>query len=125
MKFTTTSSGIEFEIEDDWWNFCEMNAFSRGARTSYAYNGSTEIQEVPIAEIEPPIRNQGVEPFKKFRMVPILLAFRFLTALPPVEIQPLKNSPSPYSFKVYDGFHRYYASIAAGFTDLPVVIFNA
>jgi hypothetical protein len=123
MKFTTTS-GIEFDIADDWWNFAEMNNFSRGERTGYAYNGSAEIQEISVAEIEPPARKPGVEPFNKCRMVPILLAIRCCVALPPVEIQPLNNSSLPYRFGVYDGFHRYYASVAVGFTDLPVIVRN-
>jgi hypothetical protein len=122
MKFKT-SSGIEFEIADEWWNFAEMNNFSRDERTSYAYHGSSEIREVAIADIRPPTRNPGVEDFKKCRMVPILLAFRCVDALPPVEIQPLKTSSS-YRFSVYNGFHRYYASIAAGFTVLPVIILD-
>jgi 4a-hydroxytetrahydrobiopterin dehydratase len=68
-------------------------------------------------------------------MVPILLAFRFPgCALPPVQVR-LKIPPDRYRFKVYDGFHRsrsvaifsrlpvvYYASVAAGFTHLPVIV---
>jgi len=126
MKFKTPS-GIDFEIPDDWWSFAEMNDFSV-CRTTYthgrpeSYPEEIETREVSLDEIEPPMRAQGIAQFHKSRMLPILLAFRFPgCALPPVQVR-LKIPSGRYRFKVYDGFHRYYASVAAGFTHLPVTV---
>jgi hypothetical protein len=38
------------------------------------------------------------------------------------EIPPADLSPTPFSYRMRDGFHRFYASIAAGFECLPAVI---
>jgi hypothetical protein len=123
MKFTT-SFGVEFEIPDHWWNFAEMNDFSRGDRTAYSYYSAPEIQEIPIATIKPPSRSPDIALFQKHRLVPILFAFQSLAALPAIEIQELHNH-ADYEFKVYHGCHRYYASVAAGFTSLPARILPA
>lgn len=126
MKFKTPS-GVEFEIPDDWWNFAEMNDFS-ACRTTYTHASQESCQpeietcEVSLGEIEPPMRAEGITQFHKSRMVPILLVFRFPgCALPPVQVR-LKTPSDQYRFKVYDGLHRYYASVAAGFTHLPVTV---
>jgi hypothetical protein len=119
MKFGS-NFGVDFEIADDWWIFAEMSSFSCGMRTGYPYHPSAEVAEVTIAEIKPPMRNPEVELFEKCRMVSILLAFKCCSPLPPVDTELLAVATGPYRFRVYDGFHRYYASIAAGFTVLPV-----
>jgi ParB-like chromosome segregation protein Spo0J len=41
--------------------------------------------------------------------------------LPPVRWRP-KVPADRYRYVVYDGFHRYYASVAAGFPQLPVTV---
>jgi hypothetical protein len=41
--------------------------------------------------------------------------------LPPVEVL-LKANPGQFRFTVHNGYHRYYASIAVGYQDLPVVV---
>ena len=126
MRFKTPS-GIDFEIPDDWWNFAEMSDFSP-CRTTYTHTGQEscpeqiETRDVSLDEIEPPTRSDGTTQFHKSRMVPILLAFGSPgCALPPVRVRP-KVPSDRYRFKVYDGFHRYYASVAAGFTHLPVTV---
>lgn len=121
MKFKT-AIGTVFEIPDDWWIFAEMNNFSPGESTAYVYRGSPEIFEVPITEIEAPTRDPDVAFFQKCRMLPILFAFGCYVALPPIVIRPLKNSSGLCRFTVYNGYHRYYASIAAGFAVLPVIL---
>ena len=52
--------------------------------------------------------------------MPIQLAFRREEGgLPPVQVEALEDSR--YRFRLVNGFHRYCASIAAGFTAIPVV----
>jgi hypothetical protein len=53
----------------------------------YRPRGDQEIDAVPLADIEPPLRNSGVPPFKKYKMVPVLFALASPEcALPPVEV---------------------------------------
>jgi hypothetical protein len=125
MRFENSAARMPFEIPDDWWSFAEMDSFSPKGGGFYPYQQSgitADMCVVPLSDIEPPIRNSGVPPFKKYKMVPILLAFLSPEcALPPVEVQPLMPSET-YRFKVYNGYHRYYASVAVGYTKLPIVI---
>jgi hypothetical protein len=72
--------------------------------------------------VKPPERDAGVIGFLKNRLAPVLLAFTSdRCALPAVPVRKLANS-DPYRYEVLDGYHRYYASIAAGYTRLPVLI---
>jgi hypothetical protein len=120
-KFIVSGSSIEFEIPDDWWQFCDMEDF-RPATTFYLYSQrDVGVQTVPIAEVKPPVRNTGVIGFHKNRMAPILLAFTSdRCAVPAVPVRELAAG-EPYRCEVLDGYHRYYASIAAGYTRLPVL----
>ena len=124
MKFVAPGDGVEFEIPDEWWSFAEMATFSaRNGGTYYPYPAKqTSIDIVPIADVESPIRNAGVQPFRKYKLVPVLLAFTSPEcALPPVEVEALPNAPGT-RYRVINGYHRYYASIAAGYSKLPVIV---
>jgi ParB-like chromosome segregation protein Spo0J len=63
-----------------------------------------------MSDVAPPERDPGQ------RMIEILNAIREGIFLPPVAVYE-KLSP-PYRYEVYDGYHRYYASAAAGLVDL-------
>jgi hypothetical protein len=121
MKF---NSPVEFEIPDDWWLFAEMNAFNPLGSKHYYYGGhkhSAQAQVVDLFSVEPPSRNAGAM-FKKRKPVPVLFALSSdEIGLPPVEVTRLSGSQK-YRFRVSDGFHRYYASAAVGYLELPVVI---
>ena len=75
---------------------------------------------VPISDVAPPERNPGVQSFDEGRMIDILSAFRSGTPLPPVEVN--EKSAPPYRYEVHNGYHRYYASAAAGFSHLSVIV---
>jgi hypothetical protein len=121
-KFIVPGSTIEFEIPGDCWQFGDMENF-RPATTFYLYSQrDVVVQTVPIAEVRPPERDVGVVGFHKNRLPPILLAFTSdRCAVPAVPVRELAGS-NPYRYEVLDGYHRYYASIAAGYTRLPVLI---
>ena len=77
MHFKTPAGGVAFDIPDEWWRFADMDTFTLRGRF-YPYQrlvGDQEIDAVPLADIEPPLRNSGVPPFKKYKMVPVLFAF--------------------------------------------------
>ena len=122
MKFKTPKNGIEFEIPNEWWKFSEMDKFNINGARFYPYPISAEnVEAVAISEIEPPTRNQNIPPFKKYKLVPVLMAFMSPECeLPPVEV--VNNNSSEYKFKVKNGYHRYYASVAVGYPMLPIII---
>ena len=125
MHFKTPRGEVAFEIPDEWWRFSEMDTFTSQGGRFYPYcalRGDQEIDAVSLVDVEPPMRNSGVPPFKKYKMVPILFAFCSPEcALPPVEVNVFVE-PAAYRFKVLDGYHRYYASIAVGYPLLPIMI---
>jgi hypothetical protein len=123
MRFETPAGQVAFEIADDWWFYAEMDNFSAKRGRYYAYPPHAQgVDVVPLSDVEPPMRNSGVPPFKKYKMVPILFALSSPEcALPPVEVGALAVRAA-HRFKVHNGYHRYYASVAVGYPLLPVVI---
>ena len=120
MRFSAPPD-VQFEIPDEWWAFADMDKFS--PRTDYYIYSQkqAEIQIVPLAGIKPPTRSPGTPWFKKYKLMPIFFAFQSPECeLSPIEVLPV--DARPYRFKVYNGFHRYYASIAAGYTQIPIVV---
>jgi len=124
MIFQTLLGDVEFELEDEWWSFCEMESFNPES-PYYPYNSSNpSVEIVQIESVKPPTRNPGVHWFYKNRMVAVLMAFTSPEcALPAVPVKRIRPG-GDYSFELTDGFHRYYASVAVGYTHLPVTIRN-
>jgi len=122
MQFSVSGGDLCFEIPDEWWHFAEMQRFS--AQMDYFPHQPTDkatIQIIEIDKVQPPRRSSGVVEFKRYKLMPVLFAFASPEcALPPIEV--VVASPNlPYAFKVKNGFHRFYASCAAGYRYLPVV----
>lgn len=68
MRFETRG-GVPFEIPDEWWQFPEMDTFTLRGGRFYPYQslpGDQKIDAIPLADVEPPMRNCGVPPFKKY-----------------------------------------------------------
>jgi hypothetical protein len=123
MRF---SDPIDFDIPDEWWSAAGMERFER---RSAAYRaGDPELlsasewptELVPLKLIEPPRRAPGVALFGRERMISVLAGFVADDRLPPIEVNTVEGGRSPY--RVYHGYHRYYASWAAGFDLVPVVV---
>jgi hypothetical protein len=111
------------DIPDDWWIETGMHVFHRTTPTYRAEAScGNRIATVHFSEVVPPIRNPDVRWFDRERMVRILYGFSNNFALPPIEVHELPDQCSG-KYGVRDGFHRFYASAAAGFDHLPVVIF--
>ena len=113
---------MQYEIPKEWLSFCEFERVDAGYRF-YSYEQCwLNAQAIPVAEIEPPIRADSVEPFKKYKMVPVLMAMMDPNgALPPIVVVEI-GAPSKYKYKVVNGFHRFYASVQRGYPKIPVVI---
>lgn len=123
MRYPIFNYPCDFEIRDEWLAESGMNGFSPTAR---AYLSDRKAPCIPLHDIEPPFRSPGVKKdwcgFDRARMVCILKGFVAGDRIPPVSLRTLPetlDSPSPYRFRVHDGYHRFYASLAAGFDLLP------
>jgi|SRR5665213_592379 len=124
MRFETPSPGVAFDIPDEWWSFADMAGFNPPPAGFYTPCAPT-FDLAELADVEPPRRLRGEALFKKYKLVPVLFAFRSPEcALPLVEVVEIA-APGRYRFTVHNGFHRFYASAAAGFTRLPVLVFKA
>jgi hypothetical protein len=63
--------------------------------------------------------------FERARLVSVLKGIATGADMEPVPLLELPQHdiwPVPYQYRVRDGFHRFYASIVAGFESVPAVI---
>ena len=126
MRFRFPLLPAEFEIPDSWWAEAGMTAFRANER---GYQSSAEAALVLLRTVEPPLRNPGVlldwQGFDRERMIRVLSAMATGAEMPPVPVVallPAADPAGPFTWRVCDGFHRFYASVAAGFEMLPVEI---
>src|ERR1039458_8343680 len=126
---------IEFEVPDEWLIEGGLHRWLQEPRASHAYRvlqppyppdpqdggiPQAEAIVVPLDEIEPVRRTlANGTPFCKERLLRILAGFRDDQPLPPVHTR--EAEPGTYRFCLFNGFHRFHASVAAGFTHIPVV----
>jgi hypothetical protein len=92
------------------------------------YRSWPEAQLVPLLEILPPPRNSATPKdwrgFDRVRLVSVLKGIVAGAEIEPVPVRAIPEdefAPQPYRFRVVNGFHRYHASIIAGFPCLPAV----
>jgi hypothetical protein len=116
----------EFDIPDSWWGEADMRGFVPSGRAYYSIAGAILV---PLREIEPPFRLPETmldwNGFDRLRLMSILKGFVAGTVIVPVPLIRLPHAdfpPAPFGYRVRDGFHRFYGSVAAGFECLPAVI---
>jgi hypothetical protein len=126
MRFFMPLLPTEFEIPSGWWAEAGMPGFTPLA-LSYRSTASAVI--IPLREIEPlprsPEHPRDWRGFDRGRMISVLNGIATGAEIEPVPVVelPYADFPqSPYLYRIYNGFHRFYASVAAGFECLPVVI---
>ena len=102
MRFETPD-GTAFEFPDEWWNFADMPGYSRHGARCYPVDGEQVDDLIPISEVEPPQRDPGIVPFKKSKLVPILMAVVSSNAIPPVQVKRLGNAKGRFRYGVHDG----------------------
>jgi len=117
----------EFEIPDQWRADAGMTAFASFGRRAYC-SAETAVL-VPLREVEPPFRLPECEldgnGFDRLRLISILKGFVAASEIAPVPLICLPSTdfpPAPFRYRVRDGFHRFYASVAAGFECLPALL---
>lgn len=89
--------------------------------------GDRSIFEVSIEDVREVKRHRGVGVFNdseeasaRERVVSILRGFMAGAKIPPVEVV-CEPPGSRYRYKLVNGTHRFYCSLAAGFSHVPAV----
>lgn len=110
-----------FEIPDQWWIEAGMNGFTR-ALPSYITTPDPDVLYVALKDITCPNRTveRDFRGFERDRLLRIFGGFLAGDAIPPVKVHKCPYGPSSYGLR--DGFHRFHASIAAGFSCIPVAL---
>lgn len=121
---------LEIELDDTWWEEVGMKNFAPKTiayRVNIKAANGLEIFKVRIDEVSPVRRNPGVGIFNdnnvataKDRVESILNGFLTGSVIPPVEVVP-EPKGSNYRYKLVHGAHRFYCSLAAGFSHVPAI----
>lgn len=127
MRYLMPNYPCEFEIPDGWLADAGIDGF---IPTASAYRSTAEATPVPLREIEPPYRTSQTPKdwcgFDRTRFVAVMNGIVTGAEIEPVPLieLPAGDFPflAPYRYRVRDGFHRFYASIAAHFDCLPATI---
>jgi hypothetical protein len=117
----------QFEIPDEWWIAAGMVNFTT---SQPAYRSALGARLVPLRDIEPPhldfAKPRDCCGFDRARMLRILRGMKEGANIRPVPLLALADDAVPsskcYAFRPLDGYHRFYASIAAGFEFLPASV---
>ena len=122
--------GLEIEIDCAWWAEAGMENFAPLTRAYVADPTKADgrrIFEIPIEDVRAVSRNPGVGIFTdnvkdsaRERVVRILRWFVSGKEIEPVKVV-CEPPGSPYRYKLVDGAHRFYCSVAAGFSHVPAV----
>jgi hypothetical protein len=120
MIFNLPQSKYTFEIPDDWWEDGGMVGFT--PLLSHYHFDTTGSIIAPFNEVIPPLRDGDKIWFRdRETVIQLLSMMRTGLLLPPIEVWS-KEKKCSERFVVRDGFHRFYLSVAIGYTELPVRI---
>lgn len=104
----------------------------RPVSSAYRYaspaDGGRSIVLVPVNEVEPLQRTLSHGVFNdspetgtaRERVTRLLRGFRDDVPIPPIELDRL----GPHAYRLFHGAHRFYCSLAAGFTHVPAIIYE-
>lgn len=127
LIFAPPDRCFTFDIPEEWWAAAGMATFKRVAS---AYPSCPDpcrptlpVVSMPIASIRRGRRTREGGDFDRERMVKVLCGIANGERIPPVAVIALPNADGEqFSHRLYDGFHRFSASLAVGYTEIPVVI---
>jgi hypothetical protein len=121
VKFRVPINDVEFEIPDEWLKDAGLESF-RPTSDHYVTNMLACTATVAIEEVEPPLRKEGEFWFRnRESVVNVLSKIVAGEGLAPIEVWSKEKKKSK-RYIVRDGFHRYYASIVAGFPKIPISV---
>jgi hypothetical protein len=91
-----------------------------------AYRSTANATLIPLRHVEPPFRSpecpKDFRGFDRGRLISVLNGIATGAEIEPIPLLKLPSyefTPPPYRYRVCDGFHRFYGSVAAGFWYLP------
>ena len=131
MKLVHHGSEVA-ELPEEWLAEADMLSFvpkSASYRVDASGCEGRRVLNVRIEEVAPVRRSSGVPIFNddietgctaRERVVCILRGFRADAKLPPVGVATLKPG-TPHKYKLVAGVHRFYCSLAVGFSSVPAV----
>lgn len=127
MRYVMPNFPCDFEIPDDWIAESGIGAFRPGEPS---YRPASDARVVSLSEIVPPSRGRDCHNdwhgFDRKRLVDVLRGITTRDKIAPVPVIELPKSDHllrlSHQYFVRDGFHRYYGSIMAGFSYLPVSV---
>lgn len=125
MRYSMPNFPCDFEIPDDWIAECGIAGFVPGAP---AFSTPDAATLVPLKAIVPPLRFNEYPidwcGFDRARLARLLRRIASREAIDPVPTIQLPASDRyvqlSYTHCIRDGYHRFYASVIAGFECLPV-----
>lgn len=92
----------------------------------YGLTGGETVMPIPVASVEPLRRNLSHGVFNddhrpaRTRVVDLLKGFRNDDRIPPVLVKWLPDG-SAYSYRLSAGAHRFYCSVAVGYSHVPAI----
>ncbi len=118
---------LGFEIPDEWWLAAGMDRF-RPAAPHFTPGEQPEgrpVEVVPLDRLRPLVRSPGftmdASGFRRTGMVSVLQAIRDGAAIEPVHAFEIEGGDDAgYHHGLYHGCHRFYASVAVGYTHIPI-----
>jgi hypothetical protein len=125
-----THHELRIELNDNWWSEAGMIGFvpmAKYYRVDPDFSKGQQISAVRIEDVEAAVvrsSNVGIfhdsieEGTARERVLRILRGFRLGEAIPPVQISAGRGA---HRFKLVHGAHRFYCSLAAGFTHVPAI----
>lgn len=125
---------VEYDIDDVWLNDAGMVGFqptTPSYRPAVSSGLDRSVQLVAVSDVEPLRRqlshgvfNDSVEfGTARERVVKILQGFRSSAEIPPVEMDRLEE-PCEHHYRLRNGAHRFYCSLAAGFSHVPSIVYE-
>lgn len=110
---------FSFCVPDSWWCKAEMEEFE--PRTPHYRTDDPNALCISVGEVKPVRRELAYGVFHNERTVlSIFRGFVENSAIPPVEIVKLPEG-SDYPYQLRNGAHRFYCSVAVGFSHVPAV----
>jgi hypothetical protein len=123
MYFPMPHLPCEFEIPDEWLAEAGVAGFVPD-RVAYR---SGSAQHALLTAVEPPPRLvgyplswRGLDQVRFIRILKWMVTNTEIEPVPVVAMPYVELGSSPYAFRVRDGVHRFYASVAVGFSHLPI-----
>ncbi len=130
MCFAMPIYPCEFELPDDWLaqaGWLDAAGHRIFLPTDTAYHSTPDATPIDLKLIEPLGRYYGYEKdfrgFDRARMVNILSGFvegDTIEALGAIELPVRDSCQGLFHYRICDGVHRYFASIAAGCCEIPL-----